>query len=202
MWKNISKLREENVRLILILPSLLAPLSTARNSARQGNLSLTPCFLRAHKSWTFSVGMFADSRNSYFQGGNLPAVLEGATDDSWKKLLFRGTEGADTPVFRLDKDGKNHLLSAGWERGVRRQKRSWKLPFVPYRTVEGGEDWTARSARVSGTGTILQQALHERQTLQATLWFTNVNPNRSKAKTNLPARRKQEYFREPDEQNW
>ena len=57
--------------------------------------------------------MFAgNSRNSYFQGGNLPAVLEGATDDSWKKLLFRGTDGADTPVFYLQtmNDGNNYYI--------------------------------------------------------------------------------------------
>ena len=72
----------------------------------------TVAYIHDPKALTF---MCRNARRSYFEGGLLPAVLEAeaADDDSWKKLLFRGTEGADTPVFRLDKDGKNHYLSAG-----------------------------------------------------------------------------------------
>ena len=71
----------------------------------------TVAYIHDPKALTF---MCRNARRSYFEGGILPAVLgAAAADDSWKKLLFRGTEGADTPVFRLDKDGKNHYLSAG-----------------------------------------------------------------------------------------
>ena len=55
--------------------------------------------------------MCRQARHSYFEGGILPAVLEAAAaDDSWKKLLFRGTDGADTPVFSLHARGNYYYI--------------------------------------------------------------------------------------------
>ena len=82
----------------------------------------------------FSRYVCRQARNSYFQGGNLPAVLEGATDDSWKKLLFRGTDGADTPVFVfvLRNSGKNHY--------IKRRLRDGSHVTIPALTVLSKEE--------------------------------------------------------------
>ena len=69
----------------------------------------TVAYIHDPKALTF---MCRNARRSYFEGGILPAVLEAeaADDDSWKKLLFRGTDGADTPVFFLrDRGNCNYI---------------------------------------------------------------------------------------------
>ena len=93
----------------------------------------TVAYIHDPKALTF---MCRNARHSYFEGGVLPAVLEAeaADDDSWKKLLFRGTDGADTPVFRLQtmNDGNNHY--------IKRRLRDRKQVTIPALTALSKEE--------------------------------------------------------------
>ena len=93
----------------------------------------TVAYIHDPKALTF---MCRNARRSYFEGGILPAVLDAAAadDDSWKKLLFRGTDGADTPVFRLQtmNDGNNHY--------IKRRLRDRKQVTIPALTALSKEE--------------------------------------------------------------
>ena len=93
----------------------------------------TVAYIHDPKALTF---MCRNARRSYFEGGILPAVLEAeaADDDSWKKLLFRGTDGADTPVFVfvLRNSGKNYY--------IQRRLRDRKQVTIPALTALSKEE--------------------------------------------------------------
>ena len=93
----------------------------------------TVAYIHDPKALTF---MCRNARRSYFQGGVLPAVLEAAAadDDSWKQLLFRGTDGADTPVFRLHSRGKKNRDY------IQRRLRNGRHVTIPALTVLSKEE--------------------------------------------------------------
>ena len=91
----------------------------------------TVAYIHDPKALTF---MCRNARRSYFEGGILPAVLEAeaADDDSWKKLLFRGPDGHDTPVFILYSRGKNYY--------IQRRLRNGRHVTIPALTVLSKEE--------------------------------------------------------------